>query len=61
MHISEKFNENFWSKDSIFFLFFFRNFHFIIYILKNLGHYKGDQLKVIKKKFKEKENRTNFS
>lgn len=61
MHISEKFNENFWSKDSIFFLFFFRNFHFIIYILKNLGHYRGDQLKVIKKKFKEKENRTNFS
>lgn len=50
MHISEKFNENFWSKDSIFFLFFFRNFHFIIYILKNLGHYRGDQLKVIKKK-----------
>lgn len=61
MHISEKFNENFWSKDSIFFLFFFRNFHFIIYILKNLGHYRGDQLKVIKKKFKEKENRTNLS
>lgn len=29
---------------------FFRNFHFIIYILKNLGHYRGDQLKVIKKK-----------
>lgn len=47
---------------NIFPLFFSRNFHFIIYILKNLGHYRGDQLKVIKKKkFKEKENRTNFS
>lgn len=40
--------------------FFFRNFHFIIYILKNLGHYRGDQLKVIKKNLKKRKIEQTF-
>lgn len=34
MHISEKFNENFWSKDSIFFLFFSKFSLYNLYIEK---------------------------
>lgn len=40
--------------------FFSRNFHFIIYILKNLGHYRGDQLKVIKKNLNKRKIEQTF-